>query len=233
MKKVRFNCAPSLDRQVDIPSRKDIHEICSSVKSKIVDQVFDIDSIVNAFGYFISRRFRVDVLHAIAREVEQNEVSINAYYDSEKDEEGKISIELVLVTNPSDTYIIIDKEAFYHLTNQLADSLAHELIHMRQARARDFLDVSPDTRYTEELEECIQYLGDPDEIEAYAYNIAAELSDRPDPMSALSNPSTVRSKESINLWAYVNTFSRDISNPVIRRLLKKVYKNLSNSQING
>jgi hypothetical protein len=70
-------------------------------------------------------------------------------------------------------------------------------------------------------------LSDPDEIDAYAYNIATELREHPNPLSKIRNPAAVSVNDSINLWAYIQAFSKDLNNPVVKKLLKKVYKNLT------
>lgn len=227
MKLKKFNCAPALGDAVELPTREQVHKICQSLKDKIVNQVFSIDDIVYSVGKFISRKFRVSVLHAKAWEVESTELNINAFYDPERDELGKPSIELILVTNPNDQYLILDQALWTLFVNRLADSLAHELIHMRQARARDFIFVESRAYRDMEIDENLTYLSDPDEIDAYAYNIATELREHSNPLSKLDNPAAVSVNDSINLWAYLQAFSKDLKNPAIKRLLKKVYKHLT------
>lgn len=224
MKSKKFNCSPDLDEEVVLPSRECVHEICDQVRKKIVGRIFSIEEIISVLGYFICKRFRVDILHDSALGVEPNDLMINAYYDPDLDEDGEPSIQLVLINNPIDTHIIFDDKDFSRFVNQLADSLAHELIHMRQARTRGFIDVE---HRSLDLSEGIEYLSNPDEIDAYAYNIATELKDTKSPIKALRNPSSISIEDSINLWSYVSAFSKDISHPVLKKLLKKVYKHLT------
>jgi pyrimidine operon attenuation protein/uracil phosphoribosyltransferase len=223
----KFNCAPKIHEQVELPTREQVHAICYDLKAEIVDHVFSVDDIVKQVGRFIARRFKVTVLHAQAWEVESAELNINAFYDPERDERQRPSIELILVTNPNDTHLILDNDLWNLFINRLADSLAHELIHMYQARARNFLYVEHQARRNIQIDENLVYLSDPDEIDAYAYNIATELREHPNPLSKLVNPAAVSVNDSINLWAYIQAFSKDIKNPVVKRLLKKVYKNLT------
>ena len=227
MKTKKFNCAPSLESSVELPTREQVRDICQSLDSKVVDQVYLINDLVDLLGKFISRRFRVSTLHAQAWEVEPTELNINAFYDPEKDELGKPSIELVLVTNPNDRHLILDQELWTLFVNRLADSLAHELIHMRQSRARDFIFVESRAYRDMEIDENLTYLSDLDEVDAYAFNIATELREHLDPLSKLKNPAAVSVNDSINLWAYMQAFSKDMKSPPIKRLLKKVYKYLT------
>lgn len=227
MKIKKFNCAPKLSEQVNLPTREQVREVCISLESKVVNQVFLVDDLIDLIGKFVARKFRVNVLHAKALEVELSELNINAYYDPERDERSKFSIELILVTNPNDNYLIIDSNLWTLFVNRLSDSLAHELIHMRQARARDFLFVEHRARHTVDIDENLVYLSDPDEIEAYAYNIATELREHLNPLSKILNPASVSVNDSVNLWAYIQAFSKDITHPVVKKLLKKVYKLLT------
>lgn len=223
----KFNCAPALDDAVELPTREQVREICQQLEPKVVDQVFLINDLVDLIGRFVSRKFRVTTLHAQAFEVELTELNINAFYDPERDELGKNSVELVLVTNPNDRHLILDRALWNLFVNRLADSLAHELIHMRQARSRDFLFVESRAYREMEIDENLSYLSDLDEIDAYAYNIATELREHANPLSRLANPAAVSVNDSINLWAYLQAFSKDLKNPAIKRLLKKVYKHLT------
>jgi len=72
-------------------------------------------------------------------------------------------------------------------------------------------------------------LSDPDEIDAYAFNIAQELKVHPNPVQKLNQIKDIKLEDSINLWAYVQTFDKNPDHPVIKRLLKKIYKNLKGS----
>jgi hypothetical protein len=227
LKKKKFNCAPKIHEQVELPTREQVRIICNELESEIVDHVFSINDLVDRVGHFIAKRFRVSVLHAQAWEVESTELNLNAFYDPERDEKQKPSIELILVTNPNDSHLILDTTLWNLFVNRLADSLAHELIHMYQARARNFLYVEHQARRNIQIDDNLVYLSDPDEIDAYAYNIATELREHQNPLSKLINPATVSVNDSINLWAYIQAFSKDLKNPVVKKLLKKVYKNLT------
>lgn len=227
MKLKKFNCSPKLNEEVVLPTREQVFDICSLLQTKIIDRVFLVDDLVHTIGEFVSKKFRVHVLHASAWEVEPTELNINAYYDPELDEKGKISIELILVTNPNDNHLILDQYLWQLFINRLADSLAHELIHMYQARRREFLHVENRARRGLELDENLEYLSDMDEIDAYAFNISTELREHSNPLLILNNPAAVSVNDSINLWAYIQAFSQNIQEPTIKRLLKKVYKHLT------
>ena len=227
MKLKKFNCSPKLHEQIELPTREQVREICSFLEPKVLNQVFLADDLVDLVGHFIARKFRVSVLHAKALEVEPTELNINANYDPDRDEIGKSSIELIIVTNPNDDQFILDKPLWDLFVNRLADSLAHELIHMHQSRTRDFIPVEHKVHRKAYIDENLVYLSDPDEVDAYAYNIATELREHPNPFRIFNNPAAVSVNDSVNLWAYVQAFNKDIKNPTMKKLLKKVYKHLT------
>jgi len=234
----KFNCCPKLDRKVVVPTRKEVLEIFDDIKPKIVNQFYAVDELIQDLGVFIGKRFNIDVKHAEATQVDQNDIELNGYYDGGLDEAGDVAIEIYLVTNPMQDVMLIDETQFNIIIRKIADTLSHEVIHMQQFRARDFLEVEKwdfETAYEEgddeydEAEENRWYLSSPDEINAYAYNIANELLDRnsyPQVIEKLNKVKDIAIEDSINLWAYVNAFSKDVNHPVLRKLIKKVYKSL-------
>lgn len=227
----KFNCSPKLSKKVVIPTRSDVLPILEELREVLVNKFMEPDEFVEILGMFIGTRFNVNVKHAESAQVDHNDVDFNAYYDGGLDEADEVPIEIYMITNPVQEIMVVDNPTFDSIIRRISDSLAHECIHMQQYRSRDFLEVSPyaPDELTEE-EETQFYLSDPDEINAYAHNIANELLEHGDfevCKQKLNNIKNITLKDSINLWAYVTTFSRDTNHPVIKRLLKKVYQNLS------
>jgi len=217
---------------VIIPTRKEVLDILEDIKPKIVNQFLSVDELVQDLGVFIGQRFNIDVKHAEAGQVDQNDIELNGYYDGGLDEVGDTAIEVYLITNPMQDVIIIDAEQFEIIARKIADTLSHEVIHMSQFRARDFLEVErieySDIEEDEEEDER-GYLSSPDEINAYAYNIANELLEKnalPVVLQKLNRLKDISIEDSLNLWAYVNAFEKNTNHPVLKRLIKKVYKSL-------
>ena len=228
----KFNCCPKLTKPVIIPTRKEVLDILEDIKPKIVNQFLSVDELVQDLGVFIGERFNIDVKHAEAGQVDQNDIELNGYYDGGLDEVGDTAIEVYLITNPMQDVIIIDAEQFDIIARKIADTLSHEVIHMSQFRARDFLEVErieySDIEEDEEEDER-GYLSSPDEINAYAYNIANELLEKnalPVVLQKLNRLKDISIEDSLNLWAYVNAFEKNTNHPVLKRLIKKVYKSL-------
>lgn len=224
---LKFNCTPKFDQKVKIPSRTQVQRICKDLEKEIIDIVLPIDEFIDTVGNFIVHRFRVNVLHAESLQVELGEININAHYDSESDDICRIAINLVLVTHPRDGVYLYDRKAFDQLIINLADTLAHELIHMKQSRARNHLNFDSKIKDDRTQFNNAEYLSEPDEIDAFAYGIATDLKALSNPIKRLSDPKSITMNDSANLWVYINTFSKDLNSVTLKKLYKKIYKYLT------
>jgi hypothetical protein len=161
--------------------------------------------------------------------LEINEFYINAFYDCVADEEGECPIEVIVYHN-------IDADEFFEHIQvgqflvQLYDAVVHELRHQDQGRRRHYLP----NPYIVDDESTASYLGDPDEIDAYALSIGIELIRNLGRTRSIqylhraSRLANVRPKglyASPNLFAYFETFG-NLDHPIIRKLVKKVFLNL-------
>lgn len=168
--------------------------------------------------------------------VDPNDIILNAYYDPDEDEIGKRPFEVTLIFNPNDKHVCLGRDSLREFAGKLIEYLEHEMIHQSQYRSRDFrenrmyksLAKDPNMRSKQE------YLGDTDEIEAYAANLARELERKTNSyehtMRLLRNfASTAMTRDqagrllSPNLYGYFQTFNFDTTHPVLKRLLKKTY----------
>ena len=170
--------------------------------------------------------------------VDPNTVGINAYYDPDEDEEGEIPIEVVLVFNPNDKLITMNRVQWREFAAELIDYLQHEMIHQYQYRARGY---QPTRAYVSKAKDAEQkkqqeYLGNPDEIEAYAHNLASELERKTkgnldQQLRLLRNfAGTALTRDqagrllSPSLYGYFKDFNFDINHPVLKSLMKKTYQ---------
>jgi len=162
------------------------------------------------------------------KDLDENEFYVNAYYDAEDDGAGFCPIEVFILHN-------IDQDAnFAHaqagqFVVQIYDAVVHELRHQYQGRRRNYMYIEHSSD-----DDMQAYLGDPDEIDAYALSIAIELIRNLGRTRSIqylhraSRLANIRPKglyASPNLFAYFETF-KHLEHPVIRRLLKKVFLNL-------
>jgi hypothetical protein len=178
----------------------------------------------------------VDIHKSI--KVDQGSMNIGAHYDPDKDEEGHLPIHIDLFFSNEDTnQLTWTRQGRKFFLYNLQDVMKHELLHMKQHRQRDF---HPGKNGYDNRSMEYEYMSRPDEIEAYAMNIADELTRHVGNEGAFEllrmAKKTAQFKTKIghflspNLLAYFALFKYDASNPVIKRLLKKIYIYLKQSK---
>jgi len=164
--------------------------------------------------------------------VDKGDMNASAAYEQDDDEDGEIPFEITLVfSNKEDRMTVQDPNP---LINRILDMMKHEMIHQKQARARDFEQY---TQGKDSRNQNYEYMSRPDEIEAYAMNIADELVRKTDKASAIAllrmANKTAQFKDEMgnflspDLFAYMGMWNFDSKHPVIKRLLKKIYQYIS------
>ena len=161
--------------------------------------------------------------------VDKGDMNASAAYEQDDDEDGEIPFEITLVfSNKEDRMAINDPNP---LINRILDMMKHDMIHQKQARARDFEDY---TQGKDKRNMNYEYMSRPDEIEAYAMNIADELYRKVGKEDAIAllrmAKKTAQFKDEMgnflspDLFAYMGMWNFDSKHPVIKRLLKKIYQ---------
>lgn len=100
-------------------------------------------------------------------------VKVGGCYYSDKDQAGQVCIELILLVRKNKAQRLTEL-VWNRVILLIADTIMHEIIHMRQYRSRNFEYLScfyNDTNHS-------KYYSSKDEIEAFAFNIACELIDK-------------------------------------------------------
>ena len=164
--------------------------------------------------------------------VDKGDMNASAAYDQDADEDGDIPFVIELYfSNKEDRMTVTDPNP---LVNRILDMMKHEILHQRQAQARDYEDHSQgsDTRDSN-----YEYMSRGDEIEAYAMNIADELKRQVGKDDALKllrmAGKTAQFKNEMgqflspDLFAYMGMWNFDSKHPVIKRLLKRIYQFLT------
>lgn len=153
------------------------------------------------------------------------EFYVNAYYDAEDDMNNDTPIEVYVYHNfeNTDTW---DRRQVTDMLIQIFDAVVHEYRHQRQSVRRKY------AVYSEHIQEpYVNYLADPDELDAYALSITIELCRNLGKyrtlnylhrFTALSRFKIQNVYVSPNLNAYVSHFG-GVNDGLIKRLAKKVY----------
>ena len=102
-------------------------------------------------------------------------------YDSVLDKKGKQRfVEVVLSYHPKDREICITNYRWRRLCSLFADTILHEMIHVRQYRSRNFKDIPgyESTAHYHKQRQDQEYYGHRDEMGAFSFNIACEMLDK-------------------------------------------------------
>ena len=171
----------------------------------------------------------VNVVSSYHNRTTKSWVWVGGLYYSDKDSQGKKSITIRLQYNPSDKYIKLDHKKFRRLCVSIADTILHEIIHMRQYRRRHFKDIPGYESFAESCKQRSEqtYLGHYDEIDAYSFNIACMLRDKfhnnYKKITEYLSSDLSDNRLSKNAYLiYLKTFDHDHNHPVIKKLKKKI-----------
>jgi hypothetical protein len=229
-KKPRFNWS-ILDRYILI-------NYMWELKPHIVRKELTVQEIHSLLYQKLKSFIPVRIRKYIDPKIEKGVVYIGGMYYSEWDRTKQKCIELQFYyQSKNDTYLL-DSRRFKRMCNHFADTILHEIIHMRQFRRRKFKflpDYPSNAEKTEQRDEQ-SYLGNSDEIDAYGFNIACELTDKfkgnQERIIKYLSENQKNKKRKYNSWRmYHKAFNYDHSHPVIKRLKKKVIRYLPHAAI--
>lgn len=182
-----------------------------------------------------------EVTITTSEHVDSGDMNMNAAYDPHDDEDELEPFYIELIFSPKDDTITFSKEGVENIRDRILDSLEHEMIHMKQYRNRNFVKQKDYKTKSDDpgIKKSKQYLGNDDEIEAFAKNISTELirkagKDGAIDLLRMANKTAGFKDEmgyllSPNLLGYLAMWGFDTTHPVIKKLLKKVYFFIKNS----
>ena len=214
----------------EIP-RRNIKSLIGTAKSRVINRNITIKSIANELEKTLRRKYDVEVKVEKSSKVSSSSIVVNAWYDDDNDRTGDdIPIRLNFIVSDPEVLLNIDEKMWHKFSNEVADAIQHEYLHMSQYRNRGFAKSSNyKPKIKKELRDFYNsqsYLGNSDEIEAYALNISTELLNKyrtkRKTVANLKRLDKSLFTASPNLFAYFMAFNFDSRHPVIRKLIKKV-----------
>ena len=201
--------------------------VCEAVRSN-TNQKVSFQSLLSKIRKEFQKR-QIDLYIRSNRKssLTPEEYYVNAYYDAEDEHDQEVPIEIVIYHN-FDKNVLWDRSHVTNLLIQIYDAVVHEFCHQEQSQKRHHkLFWSHST-----IE--LQYLSDPDEIDAYSLSIAIELCRSLGKERALRQLSRFKRLSrfkirenfvSPNLFAFVKVFE-DIDENILRTVVKKIYKRI-------
>jgi hypothetical protein len=169
------------------------------------------------------------------KKTEKNSVWVGGLYDSSLDQENKNSITVILQFNPNYPVIKVSKKHFNTLCYGIADTILHEIIHLRQYRRRNYAEIPGyhSTAQSGKKRAEQTYLGHTDEIDAYAFNIACKLQDKfkGDIKKIINHLNSNQQRKNVesSLKMYLEVFDYNHDHKIIKRLKKKVINYMPNA----
>jgi hypothetical protein len=164
-------------------------------------------------------------------------VYIGGTYYADNDLEGKRQVEVVFSYNNKNNTVKLSEHRWGRMCMLFADTVLHEVIHMRQYRTRRFKSIPgyESTAYYARERKEQEYYGNKDEMGAFAFNIACELYDRfGDDFNAAKKylDSNLPKRSKKTCWhKYLKAFDWNHNHPVIRSMKKKIVRNLPYAEI--
>jgi hypothetical protein len=153
-----------------------LHNIYDKFDSQSVDRNSIIKRIRNSIPFKECQIFSLETLS-----LPSGKFNVSGLYDPDRDEQGKPPI-VIEIAFPKKRNFVFDesdlrREHWAELCIDLASTLGHEFIHLNQFRKRNYRWTKQYKSKTSDLKlkEMQEYYGDSDEIGAYAFMAAAEL----------------------------------------------------------
>lgn len=208
--------------------------------TKLSNLDLKVSQVVNYTKKYLSKH-NISTLVTLSKSqsVDPGDILVSAYYDKDNDEDDDIPFELALIVHPGTEMINWNSAKWREFALALIDNLEHELIHQHQYRSRDFMSNRgyKSNHPNPNVKEAQEYLGNPDEIDAYAHNLASEMirksNDYDQALRLIKTfATTAMTKDqagrflSPSLYGYVKEFEFNNKHPVIKRLMKKTYQNI-------
>jgi hypothetical protein len=159
------------------------------------------------------------------------------YYSDLDKKKKKRFIEIVLSYHPYTEEIKITEYRWRRLCSLFADTILHEMIHMRQYRSRNFKFIPgyESAAHYHKQRQDQEYYGHRDEMGAFSFNIACDMLDRfgYDPVEIKSYMDSMRAKrhKTSSYCKFLHAFDWDHDHIKVRQMKQKILKQLEYADI--
>jgi hypothetical protein len=217
--------------------RESLYAYFYSLGGRLIGKKLTPDQIHKKLSKHIKLVLPVKVKKCIDPKIQQGYIYTGGVYYSDLDQKNKSAIEINFSYHPWDETLSITEYRWRKLSIRFADVMLHEMIHMRQFRARGFKNIpgyqSTAASAKERKEQ--EYYGDRDEMGAFAFNIACEMIDRfgYEPTVIKQYMDTNGARRHKNSWwhNYLRYFNWNHDHRIIRRMKLKIMHQLENAYI--
>jgi hypothetical protein len=207
------------------------------LKSLVVDKRLTAKSLHSILSQHIKSHLPIKIKFDTDISQAKGLVYIGGMYYACNDQEDRRQIEIIFSYQEKDSILKLSERRWSRMCSLFADTVLHEIIHLRQYRARNFkaIDGYQSVAALAKDRRNQEYYGHKDEIGAYAFNIACELKTKFNGDDAaiiryLDSNLAKRSKKG-SYYYYLKAFDWNHKHPVIRSLKKKIIRNLPYAEI--
>jgi len=217
--------------------RENLYTMMYELKSLIVDKRLAIKDLQKLLSAHIKLHLPIKVTIKRDSSHENGVVYIGGAYYSSYDIDDRRHVEIVFSYRNTDSKIKLSETRWDRMCRLFADTMLHEIIHVRQYRTRSFKDIPgyESTAYYARDRREQEYYGHKDEMGAFSFNIACELYDKfGDNFDAAKHylDTNLAKRAKKTCWhKYMKTFDWNHNHPVIRSMKKKIIRNLPYAQI--
>lgn len=219
-------------------NRNNLYSMLYSAGADIVDQTMTVKLLHKRLSAHIKSCLPVTIKKwQYDSKQDQGFPYMGGSYDSVLDKRGqKKFIEIVLSYHPHDTEVCITNYRWRRLCSLFADTILHEIIHMRQYRSRNFKDIPgyESTAHYHKQRQDQEYYGHRDEMGAFSFNIACEMIDKfgynPTAIRNYMDNISSRTKKG-TFTKFLATFDWNHNHIKVRQMKQKVLKQLEYAAI--
>jgi len=216
-------------------TRSNLYSMFYSLNSDLVGKELSPSQIQKRINRHIKAHLPVRVKKCIYAPTTPGYIFMGGVYYSSLDARYKPAIEVNFNYNPDDKKLKLTQYRFKRMAIRFADVVLHEIVHMRQFRARNFKSL-PGYQSTAELNKTRkeqEYYGDTDEMGAHSFNLACELLDRfgynPGQIGCYLDSDQCRRHKNSTWHSYLKAFNWNHNHAIIRRMRNLVMRNLENA----
>lgn len=218
--------------------RKNLYSMLYSARSNIVGQKIPVKLLHKRLSSHIKSKLPVSIKKwQYDYKQDRGFPYIGGSYDSVLDKKGtRRFVEVVLSYHPQDQEVKITEYRWRRICSLFADTILHEVIHMRQYRSRNFKDIPgyESTAYYHKQRQDQEYYGHRDEMGAFSFNIACEMIDKfgYDPVAIRRYMDNLNSRTKKGTFTkFLATFDWDHGHIKVKQMKQKVIKQLEYAAI--
>jgi hypothetical protein len=165
-------------------------------------------------------------------------VYMGGTYYSDLDQQGRSRfMEIVLSYHPRDAEVKLTEYRWTRMCSVFADTILHEIVHMRQYRSRCFKDIPgyESTAHYHKQRIDQEYYGHRDEMGAFSFNIACELLDRfgnnATAIRKYMDSMQAKRHKKTTYYKFLSAFDWNHSHVKVSQMKHKILKQLEYAQI--